>query len=87
MFLLVKKTLLLNINIGCKMLASQLVLVVKNPPTNAGDARDGGSTPGLGSSPGEGSCSPLQYSCLGSPMDKEEPGGLLPMESQRVGHN
>ena len=28
------------------------------------------SIPGLGRSPGEGNCNPLQYSCLGNPMDK-----------------
>ena len=38
--------------------------VVKNPPANAGDARDMGSILGLGRSPGEGNGSPLQYSCL-----------------------
>ena len=41
-----------------------MVLVVKNPPANAGDARDVGSIPGLGRPPGEGNGSPLQYSCL-----------------------
>ena len=40
---------------------------VKNPPANAGDA---GSMPGLGRSPGEGNGNPLQYSCLGDPMDR-----------------
>ena len=34
--------------------------MVKNPPANAGDARDMGSVPGLGRSPGEGNGSPLQ---------------------------
>ena len=34
--------------------ASQVALVVKNPPANAGDIRDMGSVPGLGRSPGEG---------------------------------
>ena len=38
--------------------------MVKNPPGNVGDARDMGSLPGSGSSPGEGNDSPLQYSCL-----------------------
>ena len=33
---------------------------------NAGNL---GSIPGLGRSPGEGSGNPLQYSCLGNPMD------------------
>ena len=32
--------------------------VVKNPPANAGDARDVGSIPGLGRSPGEGNGNP-----------------------------
>ena len=41
--------------------------VVKNPPANAGDAV---SIPGLGRSPGEGNGNPLQYSCLGNPMDR-----------------
>ena len=41
--------------------------VVKNPPANAGDT---GSIPESGRSPGEGNGSPLQYSCLGNPMDR-----------------
>ena len=36
--------------------------VVKNSPANAGDIRDTGLIPGLGRSPGEGNCNPLQYS-------------------------
>ena len=32
--------------------ASQMVLVVKNQPANAGDVRDAGSVPGSGRSPG-----------------------------------
>jgi len=39
--------------------ASQVVLVVKNPPANAGDVRDKGSIPGLGRSPGGGHGNPL----------------------------
>ena len=38
----------------------------KESSCNAGDT---GSVPGLGRSPGEGNGSPLQYSCLGNPMD------------------
>ena len=49
---------------------SQVVLVVKNPPANAGDIRDSGSISGSGRSPGRGSGHPLQYSCLESPMDR-----------------
>ena len=49
--------------------ASQVALVVKNPPANAGDIRDAGSIPGLGRSPEGGHGHPLQYSCLENPMD------------------
>ena len=48
---------------------SQVVLVVKNPPASAGDARDMGLIPGLGRSPRVGNGTPLQYSCLENPMD------------------
>ena len=47
-----------------------MALVVKNPPANGGDSRDTGSIPALGRSPGEGNGDPLQYSCLGSPVDR-----------------
>ena len=46
-----------------------VVLVIKNPPANAGDARDMGSIPGLDRSPGEGNGNPLQNSCLENPVD------------------
>ena len=46
--------------------------VVKNPPpASAGDAGDVGLIPELGRSPREGNDKPLQYSCLGNPMDRE----------------
>ena len=35
----------------CIAMDSQVVLVVKNPPDNAGDIRDAGSIPGLGRFP------------------------------------
>ena len=44
--------------------------MVKNPPASAGDARDTGSTPGLGRSPGGKHSSPLQYSFWESPMGR-----------------
>ena len=50
--------------------ASQVVLVVKNLPVNAGDQRDVGSIPGLGRSTGRGHDNPLQYSCLQNVMDR-----------------
>ena len=50
--------------------ASQVALVVKNPPANARDVRDAGLIPGSGRSPGEGYGNPLRYSCLKNPMDR-----------------
>ena len=42
-------------------------LVVENQPANTGDM---GSILRLGTSPGEGNGKPLQYSCLGNPIDR-----------------
>ena len=47
-----------------------VALSVKNRPASAGDVD---SIPGSGRSSGEGNGNPLQYSCLGNPMDR----GLL----------
>ena len=47
-----------------------MVLVVKNPPANAGDKRDAGLIPELGRLPGKGKGNPLQYSYLENPMEK-----------------
>ena len=47
--------------------ASQVALVVKNPPANAGDM---GLIPGSERSPGEENGNPLKYSCLENPMDR-----------------
>ena len=50
--------------------ASQVILMVKNPPANAGDIRDIASIPGSGKSSGGGNGNPLQYYCLENPMDR-----------------
>ena len=47
--------------------ASQIVLVVKKLPANAGDIRDVCLIPGSGRSFGGGHGNPLQYSCLENP--------------------
>ena len=48
--------------------ASQVALVVKNPPASAeGDAA---SIPGSGRSSGDRNDNPFQYSSLGNPMDR-----------------
>ena len=69
--------------------ASQVALVVKNLPAHAGNIRDAGSNPGLGRSPGEWHSNPLQYSCLGNPMDKKwlvgySPWGLKKSDTTKV---
>ena len=51
------------------LVSSQVALVVKNMPANAGDTRNAGLIPGWGRSPGEGHGKPLQYSYLENPMD------------------
>ena len=51
----------------CKTGASQVVLVIKNPPANGGDLKDMGLTPGSGRSPGVWHGNALQYSCLENP--------------------
>ena len=50
--------------------ASQVLLALKNLPANARDVRDMGLIPALGKSPAVGNGTPLQYSCLGNPMDR-----------------
>ena len=45
--------------------------VIKNLPSNSGDAGDTSLIPGSGRSPGRGNDNPLQYSGLGNPMDRE----------------
>ena len=62
-----------------------VVLVVKNPPANAGDVRDMGSIPGLGRSPGGQHGNPLQYSCLENPMDRR--AWQATVHRVAVGHN
>ena len=49
---------------------SQVALVEKNRPVNAGDARDAILIPGLGRSPEVGNGNPFQYSCMENSMDR-----------------
>ena len=55
---------------GAHLQVSQVVLVVKKPPANAGDVRDVGSISVLGRYTGGRHSNPLQYSCLENPMDR-----------------
>ena len=58
--------------------------VVKNLLTNAGDT---GSIPGTGRSPGEENGNPLQYSCLGNPIDRGAWQATVHRVAERVRHN
>ena len=48
----------------------QVVIVVNNPLDSEEDIRDRGSISGSGRSPGGEQGNPLQYSCLGNPVDR-----------------
>ena len=50
--------------------ASQVALVVKNPPANAGDITDTGLIPVSGRCPGGEHGNPLEYSCHENNMDR-----------------
>ena len=68
--------------------ASQVALVVKNPPANAGDIKDMGPIPGSGRHTGLGNGNSLQYSCLENPMSIERSlVGYISWGCKRVGHN
>ena len=56
---------------------------VKNLPASAGDS---GLIPGSGRSSEEGNGNPVQYSCLGNPMDRGTWRAKF-MGLQRVGHD
>ena len=70
-----------------KILASQMVLVVRNLPTNTGDIGDTGFIPGLGRCPGEENGNPLQYSCLENPMDRGSWQATVHGVAKRVRHD
>ena len=66
--------------------ASQVALVVKNPPPNAGDPGDTDLIPGSDDPLEEGMATHSSILTWRIPWT-EEPGGLQSMGSQRVGHN
>ena len=70
-------------NPQCLKVILQVVLVVKNPPANAGDIRDVSSIPRWGRSPGEGMATHSSILAWRIPWI-EEPGELQSVESQRV---
>ena len=50
--------------------SSSVAQLFKNPLANAGDTKDESLIPGWGRSPGEAKGNPLQYFCLGNPMNR-----------------
>ena len=73
---------------GCyhRLWASQVALVVKNLPANAGDIGDTDLTP-VGKIPWRRAWQPTPVFLPGESPLTEEPGGLQSLGSQRVGHN
>ena len=67
--------------------ASQVALVVKNSPANAGDTRDAGSIPGSGRSPPSRKWQPTPVFLPGKIPWTEEPGRLQSIGSQRIRHD
>ena len=58
--------------------ASQVALVVKNPPAYAGDINDTSPNPGSGRSSGGGHGNPLWYSCPENPHGQRSSVGYSP---------
>ena len=71
----------LSLASGWGVRASQVVLMVKNPPANAGDIRKAGSIPGSERSSGEGMATHSSVLAWRIPWT-EEPGGLQSTGSQ-----
>ena len=69
------------------ILASQVVLAVKNLSANAEDIRDMGLIPGLGRFPGVGHGNPLQYSYLENLMNTGAWQAAVHGVVHRVGHD
>ena len=67
----------INSGKGCNG-ASQVALVVKNPPTSAGDIRDSSSIPESGRSPGGGHGNPPKYSCFENPQGQRSLAAYSP---------
>ena len=61
--------------------------MVKNSLANAGNRKDVGLISGSGRSLGGEHGNPLQYSCLGSPRDREAWWATIYGVAKNVGHN
>ena len=81
--LLCARAIYFNLNPPNRSLgASQVVLVVENPPANVGDIRDPGSIPGLRRSSGGGLGDSLQYFCLENLMNRGTRKAIVPRIAQ-----
>ena len=78
--------LMFDLHLSSFFRASQVVLVVKNPPANAGDIRDVGSISGLEDPLEQEMATHSSILAWRIPWT-EEPDGLQSVGSQRVGHN
>ena len=75
-----------SLQLNYLLMASQVVLVVKNPSANAGDVRDAVQSLGWEDPLEEGMATNSSILALSIPWT-EEPDGLQPMGSQRVRHD
>ena len=80
------KVSLVNFNHCRCVWASQIALVVKSPPVNAGDRREEGSMPGSRISPEEGMATHSSILACKIPWT-EEPGGLQSTGLQTIEHD
>ena len=65
-------------NVVSTLQASQVALVVKKLPANAGDIREAGLIPEWERSPAGGHSNPPQYSCLENPHEHRSLAGYRP---------
>ena len=70
---------------GCVLVVVVASLVAQTIKESACNVGDPGSIPGSGRFPGEGNGNPLQYSCLGSPLDRK--AWQATWGHKRVGHD
>ena len=82
--LIIKNMIYLSIYLGVLIMGFPSDSVVKNPPAIAGDV---GLIPRLGRSSGEGNGNPLQYFCLGNPMDRGAWQAIVHGVTKRIRHD
>ena len=81
--LIIENMIYLSIYLGVLIMGFPSDSVVRNPPAIAGDV---GLIPRVGRPSGEGNGNPLQYLCLGNPMDRRAWQAIVHQVTKRIGH-